>query len=143
MVNLKEITTPEEYLDFAEKLAYLTNLELGQAEQNLNQGYDISQRLPALISMVNAIGYLRGQDGMFGHLEPRLNLEDKTALFQNEKEFENRLYTMIDKVMASKYAEDYHRALENYYVRVRTNTPSPDLKTLEPKKKGFFKRLLG
>lgn len=143
MADIKEIKTPEEYLDFAQKLAYLTDLELSQAEQSVNQGYDVSQRLPALISMVNTVGYLRGQDGMFGHLEPKLNLEDKKPLFQNEKEFENRLSVMIDKVMFSKYADDYRRALENYYVRVRTNTPPSDLKTVEPKKKGFFKRLFG
>lgn len=113
-----------EYIDMVERFSGLVDKEMKKTESEENPGriHAIALRLPALISLVNTIGYLRGQDGVFLDIRP----EDMHGsgrqgdLYKNEDEFEKRLQNLIDEVGTSEEASFYRETLERYYITART-----------------------
>jgi hypothetical protein len=113
-----------EYIDMVERFSGLVDKEMKKTESEENPGriHAIALRLPALISLVNTIGYLRGQDGVFLNIRP----EDMHGsgiqgyLYKNEDEFEKRLQNLIDEVGTSEEANFYRETLERYYITART-----------------------
>jgi hypothetical protein len=114
----------QEYIDIAEKLSALVDQELSRVESNRHEGrfHDVILRLPAIISAVNTIGYLRGEDGMFLDFRPK-DIQEKGvqgALYANEEAFEHRLQALIDYLSTTKEADFYRETLERYYITART-----------------------
>lgn len=79
---------------------------------------NLARTLPALISLVNTIGYLRGQDGMFLDFRPRT--DNQKHFYATEHEYEKRLNSLISKVLESKHADYYKKRLHSYFCQVRT-----------------------
>ena len=79
-------SSAEEYTDFVRKFVALLDQQFQEYEQcakNLkdsNDLYRLAVVMPALICLVNTVGYLRWQDDMFLKIRPRTN---------NQKEFYN------------------------------------------------------
>jgi hypothetical protein len=118
------ITTEEEYVDFVEKFVTLLDKQFTQAESRINDENDILgsiNSLPALISLVNTVGYLRGQDGMFLNIRP--SVDSQQTLYEYEDHFEARLKSLIVAVMQSNLHGEYKKRLTTYFVEART----PDL----------------
>ena len=73
--------------------------------------------LPKLVSLVNTIGYLRGQDNAFLDVRPSTSVQNE--LYENESEFEARLTVIIDKIIESGEVEYYKRRMDEYFLRAR------------------------
>lgn len=114
----------EEYVDLIEKFSALVDQELTaiEAQQREGEAHTVILRLPALISAVNTIGYLRGEGGMFLDCRP----EDiqgtglQKAFYANEDAFELRLQALIDFIGTTEEAAFYRETLERYYITART-----------------------
>lgn len=119
-LNKQEITTAEEYVDFVRKFATLLDKQMRRYEDDLTDQslINLSRQMPALISAVNTMGYLRGQDGMFLDLRPMTN--NQQEFYALEDRFEVRLSALIDQVMNSSQKDFYLERLDSYYVKVRS-----------------------
>lgn len=124
-MNLEDqikINNQEDYLNFFNKYITLLDRQLKIAEENIENEveiYSIIEMMPALISLVNTVGYLRGQDGMFLNIRPRTDKQDE--LYKYEDLFEKRLKKLIDTIMQSKGKDYYLKRLQQYFVDYRTN----------------------
>lgn len=78
--------------------------------------------MPAIISLVNTVGYLRGQDGMFLDIRPRT--ENQNEFYGYEDLFEKRLNKLIDILMDSDEKDFYQERLESYLIKSRTKQKS-------------------
>ncbi len=119
-LNKQEITTAEEYVDFVRKFATLLDMQMRRYEDDLTDQslINLSRQMPALISAVNTMGYLRGQDGMFLDLRPMTN--NQQEFYALEDGFEVRLSALIDYLMNSSQKDFYLERLDSYYVKVRS-----------------------
>lgn len=115
-----------EYVDLVEKFSALVDQELCNLETNQRDGRyarDIALRMPAIISAVNVISYLRGQDGMFLNYRPQ-DLSStglSSAFYGNEDAFEHRLQGLIDYLGTTEENAFYRETLERYYITARTS----------------------
>ncbi len=119
-INKQEITTAEEYVDFVRKFATLLDKQMRRYEDDLTDQnlINLSRQMPALISAVNTMGYLRGQDGMFLDFRPMTN--NQHEFYALEDGFESRLSALVDHVMNSSQKDFYLERLDSYYVKVRS-----------------------
>jgi hypothetical protein len=108
----------------AESISGLVDAELSALE-SMKDGkeriYFMAERLPALISAVNMIGYLRGQDGMFLDFLPMdfITADIQSPLAINELAFEKRLDALLTEVGKSEQRENFRERLERYYIQAR------------------------
>ena len=117
----KEITTSEEYVDFVEKFITLLDKQMTRAESEIGDQLglmSVLSSMPALISLVNTVGYLRGQDGMFINIRP--TTENQSTLYEYEDHFEARLKKLIEVVLESNLSAEYKKRLNMYFVQART-----------------------
>lgn len=99
--------------------SYCVDMQLRIIEDRFAKNdLDVSS-MPALISLVNSIGYLRGQDGMFTTFRP-LDSEMQRNLYKNEDQFETRLQKLIDAIRDSQYADAYQNRLHEYFIKARS-----------------------
>lgn len=115
-------TSPEEYLEFAKKFYQLTDQQISKFEDKMINGVELNNivnALPSLISLVNTVGYLRGQDGVFLDIRPAVG-ENQKILYQMEDEMEARLKKLIDYIKESEYRDYYGQLLEKYFIKTRT-----------------------
>lgn len=123
-IQFRSPQNQDEYIDMVERFSGLVDKEMKKTESEENPGriHAIASRLPALISLVNTIGYLRGQDGVFLDFRPEdMHGSDiQGYLYKNEDEFEKRLQNLIDEVGTSDDASFYRETLERYYITART-----------------------
>lgn len=120
-ITKNKITTADEYIDFVRKFTTLLDEQMTHHEkENLddNELLNLATGLPALISLVNTVGYLRGQDGMFLGIRPRTDSQQE--LYALEDEFENRLKKLIDAVMKSNQKDLYLDRLNTYFIKARS-----------------------
>ncbi|QQS39249.1 hypothetical protein IPM62_01375 [Candidatus Woesebacteria bacterium] len=110
------------YKKLFDDLVSLVDQQLAKYEKTDVSPETIARYLPTLISLVNTIGYLRGQDGVFLDFRPKTDNQDH--FFEVEDAFEKRLTSLIEKVMASDMSEYYKKKLHSYFCLVRTNQPS-------------------
>ena len=114
----------DEYIDLVERFSGLVDQEMKKTESEENPGriHAIASRLPALISLVNTIGYLRGEDSVFLDVRPEdMRTSGRQGdLYKNEDLFEKRLQNLIDEVGTSDEAKFYRDTLERYYITART-----------------------
>ncbi len=120
-LNFKETKTAEEYKDLVERFSLLVDKELRIFEQGVKEGKvaEIIPMMPKLISLVNTVGYLRGQDNAF--LDYRPHLDFQNDLYKNERDFENRLRCLIESIKSSGLAEGYKRCLSEYFIKTRSS----------------------
>ncbi len=123
-LNLHIPQDAREYINLVEMLSSLVDQELLRAEADHREGkvHDIVLRLPAIISTVNTIGYLRGEDGMFLDFRPEdiRGTSLQKALYVNQDAFELRLQALIDFIGTTEEAAFYRETLERYYITART-----------------------
>jgi hypothetical protein len=119
------ITSSEDYLRLVTQYSFLVDHELSLFEVSISEGtrpLDIADRIPKLISLVNVIGYLRGQDGAFSNMH-EYRKEAKADLYQNEDDFEKRLSSIIEYITSDTEAMKWCRAkLMEYYLLHRGMT---------------------
>ena len=114
-----------DYASFFNQFIELANQEflkwekLSEEPKNL---HDLARHLPALISINNTVGYLRGQDGCFLDFGPRT--EQQNHFYEQEDLYEKRLSVLISKVMNSPEKDYYEKRLHSYFSLVRTNKDS-------------------
>ncbi|MBI4122027.1 MAG: hypothetical protein HY461_01715 [Parcubacteria group bacterium] len=111
--------TSEQYSQIASDFTSLVKVALKKAKQDVvSDPYDVALTMPALISLVNTVGYLRGQDGVFvDSMPPGI---DHKAMYAVEDECEKELNEIIEILLKSKEADLYRRRLESYFVKSRT-----------------------
>lgn len=122
--NIKKIESAEEYTEFVRAFATLLDQQLTLVEGYMDRKdgvRDLIHQMPALISLVNTIGYLRGQDGMFLDVRPSAP-ENQKEFYGYEDMFEKRLDTVIDFLLHSDEKEYYRERLESYFVKARTKS---------------------
>lgn len=123
-MKFTDIKVAEDYKDLVSKYSWLVDSELQKIELNIKEhpaNLDMSiESLPKLISLVNVIGYLRGQGNAFIEVRPEGVAEYQQELYDNEDDFENRLLAAIKTICADpKNLERYEVALERYFVKAR------------------------
>lgn len=122
--NFKKIETAEGYTEFVRTFALLLDKQLTLMEgymKSANGAHDLVQQMPALISLVNTIGYLRGQDGMFLDIRPNTP-ENQKEFYELEDMFEKRLNSIIDFLLQSDEKRYYQERLEMYFIKARTES---------------------
>lgn len=117
-MDYKLPTTADEYMQCVRTLSALVDAELTKTEQS--NAEQMLYRLPRIISMVNTIGHLRGQDNFFLDDRP----SDVLPLFQKdlyalEDSMEGRLRAVIMKVMDAGLSDALRENLEKYYITAR------------------------
>ena len=105
--------TAEQYRHLVQTYSFLVDAEMKLVEDEPSDSY-LAERLPALISAVNVIGYLRGQHGVFVDARPPLDFQKE--LYRNEDAFEGRLAALVRRVEASASAGSYAENLRAYYL---------------------------
>lgn len=140
---IKQIKTPDEYVDLAKTLSYLLDNELTKIEKKAKQKdwFYVNDFMPAVISLVNITGYLAGDDGIFRDIHipfnPKFNTYEtkngnksnpihdamiiyRHQLVKNRRDFEDRLNKLISGIMKSDISEDYKKTLDRYFTKDRT-----------------------
>lgn len=110
-----------DYLAFVDTFCALLDSQLLEFEaqaQDPSQLHSIMFRLPALISLVNTVGYLRGQDDLFLNVRPMT--DNQQHLYELEQQFETRLGALIQLVLDSHLRDQYIERLQQYYVTTRS-----------------------
>ena len=135
-MNFFEIKTAEEYMDLVRKYNWLVDRELKKAEieiekDPINGPNGIINSIPKLISLVNVVGYLRGQDGAFLDERPDDVISHQSELNENENAFESRLIKIIKIVYEDpRNREKYEWRVTSYFLKARLSDyfPSSDKK---------------
>lgn len=121
--ELEAVRAAAEYLTFAQAFFALVERECAKAKADIQtQGVEsVIHRMPALISLVNSVGYLRGQDGMFRDEHPRSVSDTQNLLYKMEGRAEDQLNEIIQLLLASDATKErYKERLMNYFVRSRS-----------------------
>lgn len=120
-INQKQIKTAEEYINFVREFVTLLDRQLifwEESVKNYGSSHELANQMPALISLVNTVGYLRGQDGVF--LDIRPITENQKEFYDYEYLFESRLEKLIGTILNSKEKEFYQDRLKECFIKVRT-----------------------
>ncbi len=120
--EFQAVLASAEYLAFAQSFFTLVENEcLRMKLEAQTQGVDtVIHQMPALISLVNCVGYFRGQDGMFRREHPTSVGDTQKLLYQMEDRVEKLLNDIIELILASEPAKaQYKERLMNYFVRSR------------------------
>jgi hypothetical protein len=93
---------------------------------------EFAKKIVRIISLVNTIGFLRGQDGMFNDIRPPATVSIG-GLYRFEDDLENRLRVLIDYIESeeSGVTDFYHRYLHRFYVASRSKVPSQEKEPYE------------
>ena len=119
-IKQRQLLTADEYTNFVREFVTLLDKQLSILEDRAkNKGnlHDLARQMPAIISLVNTVGYLRGQDGMF--LDIRPSTENQKEFYGYEDLFEKRIGKLIDVLIASDEKKYYQERLESYLVKAR------------------------
>ncbi len=120
-IQQKQLSTAEEYINFVREFVTLLDKQLAIFEdfsKNEEKLHELAHVMPAIISLVNTVGYLRGQDGLF--IEIRPYTKNQGEFNKYEALFESRLNKLIDVLMGSDEKDYYMERLESYLVKFRT-----------------------
>lgn len=120
-IQKQQLSTAEEYTKFVREFATLLDEQLSVWEdraKNKENLHELARQMPAIISLVNTVGYLRGQDGMFLDIRPRT--ENQSEFYGYEDLFEKRLDQLIDILIDSDETDFYKERLESYLIKSRT-----------------------
>jgi hypothetical protein len=120
-IQKKQLSTADEYIEFVREFVTLLDEQFSMWEdwaKNKEKLHDLARQMPAIISLVNTVGYLRGQDGVFLDIRPQTG--NQSEFYEYENEFEKRLDKLIDILMESDEKDFYKERLESYLVKSRT-----------------------
>jgi len=120
-IQKQQLSTGDEYTKFVRGFATLLDEQLSVCEdraKNKENLHELARQMPAIISLVNTVGYLRGQDGMFLDMRPRT--ENQNEFYGYEDLFEKRLDQLINTLMDSDEKDFYKERLESYLIKSRT-----------------------
>lgn len=119
-MNLPIPATPEEYKHLVANMAGLLDSQMTQREQMLAEQWPeaILHVTPAMICLVNTIGFLRGQHNIF--LDIRPHTDNQQELYSYEDFFEKRLNAIIQTILKSDHTDAYRRTISQYLVDWRT-----------------------
>lgn len=120
-IQKQQLATAHEYTKFVREFVTLLDEELSVWEdraKNKENLHELARQMPAIISLVNTVGYLRGQDGIFLDIRPLT--ENQKEFYQYEDLFEKRLNQLIDILMDSDEKYFYKERLESYLIKSRT-----------------------
>jgi len=120
-IQKQQLSTADEYTKFVREFATLLDEQLCVWEdraKNKENLHELARQMPAIISLVNTVGYLRGQDGMFLDMRPRT--ENQNEFYGYEDLFEKRLDQLINTLMDSDEKDFYKERLESYLIKSRT-----------------------
>jgi hypothetical protein len=123
-MKFTDIKVAANYKDLVSKYSWLVDSELRKVELNIKEhpvNLDMNiESLPKLISLVNVIGYLRGQDNAFIEIRPNGVVEYQSELYNNEYAFERRLSDIIKTICADpKNLDRFKITLGHYFVEAR------------------------
>lgn len=118
----QEKLSRQEYTNFVREFVALLDQQLVIWEESAKDSrelHELARRMPALISLINTVGYLRGQDNVFLDVRPRT---------ENQKEFND--YTNMsntDSVMNQILAEESqgHRTRKFLYKKIEKELGTP------------------
>ncbi|HQG57369.1 MAG TPA: hypothetical protein PLX79_00080 [Candidatus Dojkabacteria bacterium] len=116
------IQTAEDWKIFIEQYVSLIENEFAIWEAKISDSaniHDLAVAMPALITLVNTLGYFRGQDGVFSSLNMGIRLEMNNQLYEYENTFNKRLQKLIDVIMQSEEKNIYIQTLQNYFINSR------------------------
>ncbi len=116
------ISDVDEMKKFVEQFVSLLDAEMSKWEEKIKDPTNIADlihAMPALISLVNTVGYLRGQDGMFD-VGPEIRVALSADIRKYEDIFEERLNKLIDVLLQSKEKGYYEQRLDSYFTKSRT-----------------------
>src|SRR6185295_12970749 len=111
-----------EYKNLVSRYSWLVDSELALIEKIVKKHPEAMpvESLPKLISLVNVVGYLRGQDGAFIDIRPDGVANFQNELYENENSFERRLHQIIEIVCSNEQdLQKYRVLLEHYYIKAR------------------------
>lgn len=111
----------EQYIAFVQTFVSLADKELTRLENiQLSEKtiHTVIERIPAIISIVNTIGYLRGQDNVF--VNDRPVIENQTLLYEYEDYFEKRLRDLINAIKTYDKDQYLNTSIEKYFLKTRT-----------------------
>ncbi len=114
--------TADEYKNLVSTYSWLVDSELAKIEKISKEHPEAMpvESLPKLISLVNVVGYLRGQDGAFIDVRPDGVADFQNELYENEDSFEKRLHEIIESVCLNEQSQQKYRfLLEQYYIKAR------------------------
>ena len=120
-IKKQRLVTDNEYTKFVREFVTILDEQLSVWEdraKNKEGLHDLARQMPAIISLVNTVGYLRGQDGMFFDIRP--HTENQSEFYGYEDLFEKRLDQLIDILMDSDEKDYYKERLESYLIKSRT-----------------------
>lgn len=124
-MKLQPIETAHAYMDLVSRYSWLVDSELKKAESAINESPEhgpesIINSIPKLISLVNVVGYLRGQDYAFIDVRPHEVINQQSELCKNEDEFEARLIKIVQAAYDNpKNREKYEWRIRNYFLKAR------------------------
>ncbi len=126
-ISLMPTKNVTEYATMVAHYLYLVDRELNWVETHANKTPTyVAEALPRLTSMVNVVGYFRGQDGMFHQFRPEFDSDPAAYddllgdLYRNEDQFEARLAVLISYVLADAEGSRLYRSAQTrYYLEYR------------------------
>jgi hypothetical protein len=111
------------YVTFQKTFYSLLLQEIKKLEQlDVNVELDmlaLAHNLPRIVSLVNSLGLIRGQDNYFVDFREISNTYFQKEMYINEQEMEERLNKLIDKVLQSKASERYKIEMYKYFTEFR------------------------
>lgn len=116
------IKTATEYKNLVSMYSWLVDSELGKVEKIASEHPERIpvESIPKLISLVNVVGYLRGQDNAFIDVRPDEVSDFQKELYANEDAFEARLRKLIEVACLDEQGKKKCQALlEQYYIKAR------------------------
>lgn len=118
----EELFSKDQYMNFVSTFVQLLDRELTKRENILREEKDyttVIAKMPALISLVNTIAYLRGQDNMFVSVQSQI--KDHKKLYAYESFFEKKLQTIIETLISLPDIQaSYRNKLEEYFITFRS-----------------------
>jgi hypothetical protein len=114
---------PESYIATAEAITALTGAALSDLEASRDRGDlgSTARGLPPVVSLVNVVGYMRGQGGVLLSHRPAGVQDHQAALYAAEDAAEKRLWALIDAVCADPESRvAYLASMREYYLIHRT-----------------------
>ncbi len=82
----------------------------------------LAHHIPRLVSLVNSLGLIRGQDNYFVDFREPSNPFFQKEMYINETEMEERLNKLIDKVLKSGVVNRYKIEMYKYFTESRKAT---------------------
>lgn len=123
-IRRTQFASAEEYIQFVKTFVTLLDTQFAIWEEMANSKEMLGglvQQMPAIISLVNTVGYLRGQDGVFLNVRPPKVSEFQKELYTYEDQFEVRLKRLIETILSSDEKGSYTERLERYFITARTS----------------------